>query len=274
MNNNADPRSILRELERHARKRFGQHFLTRPDIVHRMARAAQISPGDKVVEIGPGLGILTEVLVAAGAELTTIEVDDVLHERIAEMYPTVRAVQADATSIDWREMCPGSGWKLISNLPYNVGTGLVMDAVRLPDVFSTLVVMLQAEVVRRFVASPRTKAYGALTVQLAARADARALFGVPPSSFVPPPKVNSTIVRVDVLDAPRMGDVTPKQFDRVVKSAFSQRRKTLRNSLGSLYGKERAEEGILAAGLSTGSRAEEIDLAGYCALAHALEHVG
>lgn len=266
----ADPKSVLRELEQRARKRFGQHFLARRDIVERIVRAARVQPGDRVLEIGPGLGLLTEALLAAGALVTAVEVDDDLHAHLAATFPSVRLVHADATSVDWASLCEGGGWKVVANLPYNVGTGLVLDLAALPEVFSQITVMLQAEVVARFVASPSTKAYGALTVQLAARGRARALFPVPPTCFVPPPKVHSTVVHLDLHAAPEVGAATPRQFDRVVRAAFSQRRKTLRNSLGALFGREQAEAGLLSAGIDPGARAESVDLAGFRALAGAL----
>lgn len=270
MSDVSDPRSVLKELEQRARKRFGQHFLARRDIVQRMVRVARIQPGDRVLEIGPGLGILTETLLEAGASVTAVEVDDDLFAHITERFPAARTVHADATRVDWASLCEGGGWKVVANLPYNVGTGLVMDLAARGDLFSQITVMLQAEVVARFVATPSTKAYGALTVQLAARGQARAVFAVPPTCFVPPPKVHSTVVHLEVYETPQVGDVDPRQFDRVVRAAFSQRRKTLRNSLGALFGRERAEEAILAAGLDPGTRAETIDLPGFRALAHAL----
>lgn len=270
MSDAADPRALLKELEQRARKRFGQHFLARPSVVARMARVAQVQPGDRVVEIGPGLGILTEALLGAGAEVTAVEVDDDLAARIESVYPGVHLVHADATTVDWEAMCPGEGWKLVANLPYNVGTGLVMDVARQAGRFTSITVMLQAEVIARMVAEPHTKAYGALTIQLAARGAARAAFGVPREAFVPPPKVQSTVVHVDVHPVPRVGLATPAFFDRVVQAAFSQRRKTLRNALKASFGADRAEEGLQKAGIDAGLRAEALDHAAFVALSDAL----
>ncbi len=266
----SDPRALLRELEQHARKRFGQHFLARPAVVARMVRAAKVGPGDRVLEIGPGLGILTEALLAAGAAVTAIEVDNDLAARVARVYPEVSLVHADATRVDWAAVCPGEGWKVVANLPYNVGTGLVMDLARQTGRFCAQTVMLQAEVVDRMAAQPRTKAYGALTVQLAARAEVRPLFGVPPEAFVPPPKVSSTIVHVAHRAAPDVGPAGEVAFDRVVTAAFAARRKTLRNTLGAMVGKERAEQALHAAGVDPGARAETLDVAAFRALAAAV----
>jgi 16S rRNA (adenine1518-N6/adenine1519-N6)-dimethyltransferase len=267
----SDPAAILRDLEQRARKRFGQHFLHRTDIVARMVRVAKVSPGDRVVEIGPGLGILTHALLQAGADLTAIEIDDILAARFAEVYPQARLIHQDALRVNWAEICPGTGWKVVANLPYNVGTGLVMDLVRQPERFSTLTVMLQAEVVDRFVAEPDSRAYGSLTVQLGARAVARAVFSVPPDSFVPPPKVNSLVAHIEVRPVPDLDGLDPDKFDRVVTAAFSQRRKTIRNSLTSLYTRERAEAALDAAEIDAGVRAEVLDRAQFVALTRALE---
>lgn len=265
-----DPRAVLRALEQRARKRFGQHFLARPSIVDRMVRVAGVRPGDRVLEIGPGLGILTEALVDAGAEVVAVEVDDDLAARIASLLPTVRVVHADATRVDWSQVCPGEGWKVVANLPYNVGTGLVTDLLRAAPRFASQTVMLQAEVVERMTAEPGTKAYGALTVEIALRGTADAVIAVPPEAFVPPPKVRSLVVHVVPHPAPLTGGLAPDAVDKVIRAAFSQRRKTLLNSLGSAVGRERAESALRRAGLDPGLRAEVLDPPAFVALAEAL----
>lgn len=267
MSDASDPRAILRDLEQRARKRFGQHFLARPDLVERMVRAAGVTEGDRVLEIGPGLGILTEALLGVGAEVTAVEIDDDLAARTREVYPEVSVVHADAMKVDWSEVCPGEGWKVVANLPYNVGTHLVMALLRQPERFASITVMLQAEVIARLVASPNNKAYGALSVQAQARGSVRAVFGVPPSAFVPPPKVYSTVGQVVPDRVPDLGGCTGRAFDRVVSAAFSQRRKTLRNSLGALLGKDQAVAALQAAGIDPGLRAEAVDVAGFRRLA-------
>ncbi|HMV65531.1 MAG TPA: 16S rRNA (adenine(1518)-N(6)/adenine(1519)-N(6))-dimethyltransferase RsmA [Myxococcota bacterium] len=266
-----DPRAILQELERGARKRFGQHFLARPDVVRRIVRMAGVQPGDRVVEVGPGLGVLTRALVEAGAQVVAVEVDGDLVEHLRTAVPEVELHHADATRVDWGQVAPGSGWKLVANLPYNVGTGIVMDAVREPGRFRSLTVMLQAEVVARMVAAAGTDPYGALSVQLQARARATAWFDVPPSAFVPPPKVVSTVVRIDVLERPDAGPAGADALDRVVRSAFARRRKMLRNSLAADFGRERVEAALAVAGVEGTRRAEEIDLRGFQRIAAALD---
>lgn len=265
-----DPVRVLKELEQHAKKRFGQHFLAKPSLVRRMVVAAGVQPGDKVLEIGPGLGILTQALVEAGAQVTCVEVDEILGPRIARLFPEVRVVQADATKVDWDDVCPGEGWACVANLPYNVGTGLVMDLARQPQRFRRLTCMLQAEVVNRLCAEPGTKAYGALTVQLALWGDARPVLAVPPSAFVPPPKVDSLVVRVDLHEAPRTDGQPPAAVERTIKAAFSQRRKTLRNALKATYGAERVAAALDAIDLDGGVRAERLEASAFVALSAAL----
>jgi 16S rRNA (adenine1518-N6/adenine1519-N6)-dimethyltransferase len=264
------PWLILKTLEQRARRRFGQHFLHRTDLVARMVRGARIGSGDRVVEIGPGLGILTAELLRAGADLTAVELDRDLAEFIRETYPSVRLVEADAAKVNWAELCPGSGWKVVANLPYNVGTGILLDLLDFRAHFTSVTVMLQREVVLRLVAEPGNKAYGAITVCAKARADMRFLLPVPPGAFHPPPKVESAVVLAELYDEPKCGPAGLEAFDRTVRAAFSQRRKTLLNALGPAFGRERAAAGLEAAGIDPGKRAEQLSLSDYAGLAAAL----
>ncbi len=273
MTDASDPRAVLKELQQRAKKRFGQHFLARPTIVHRMIRIARVTEGDKVIEIGPGLGILTHALLQTGCDLTAIEIDDDLYEHIQRTFPDVNVVHVDALKADWETLAPGPGHKLVANLPYNVGTHLVMNCARMPERFSTLTVMLQKEVIDRMVAGPGSKAYGALSVHLQVRGDVRHAFDVPPGAFIPPPKVHSAIVHAELYDAPKVGDVAPDFFDKVVTAAFGQRRKTLRNALTPLFGKDVALQALADAGIRPDLRAERLEVAGFLALADALHRI-
>ena len=266
----AHPRQLLAGLEQKARKRFGQHFLSDDSLVDRMVRAARIKPGERVLEIGPGLGILTRALLRAGADLTAVELDRDLAAWVREHFPEIRLVEGDALKLDWDDAAPGSGWKVVANLPYNIGTHVLMDMLRQPARFASVSVMLQQEVVDRLLASPGTRAWGALSVEAQVRGQPIYLLQVPPTAFHPPPKVQSGVVRFDLYDAPRTGDVPPAYFDAVVRGAFSQRRKTVANSLGSRFGKERARRALADAGIDPGLRAEVLDAAAFIALAQAL----
>lgn len=267
------PRRLLRQLEQSARKRFGQHFLADDGLVRRIVRGARVAPGDRVVEIGPGLGILTEALLEAGADLTAVELDRDLAAFLRERHPNLRLVEADATRVDWAEVAPGEGWKVVANLPYNVGTTLTMDLLRQPARFRSVTVMLQLEVVERLMARPDTKAYNALSVEAQVRAVPVFLTTVEPGSFHPPPKVRSAVVRLEVLPEPDTGGVPPEAFDHAVRAAFRHRRKTLANSLAAVYGRERAGRALEAAGIDPGLRAQALDLDGMRALARALHDV-
>ena len=267
---NEHPRAVLKRLEQQARKRFGQHFITDDGLVDRIVRAAGVKQGDRVVEIGPGLGILTRALLRQGAEVTAVELDRDLAAYLREELPQIRLVEGDALKVDWEVVAPGSGWKVVANLPYNVGTHVLMSLVRHPARFQSVSVMLQQEVVNRLMAVPNTKAWNALSVHAQVRGQPVYLLRVPPGAFHPRPKVESGVVRFDLYDAPRTGVVGPTEFDKVVRAAFRHRRKTLLNSLAASYGRERSREGLEAAGIDPERRAESLDLDGFRALAAAL----
>lgn len=266
-----DPRGILRLLEQRARRRFGQHFLSDQGIVDRIVRRSGVGEGSDVLEIGPGLGILTHALVQKGVALTAVELDRDLADHIERVFPTVRLVRGDAARQNWPELLGDGAWTVVANLPYNVGTTVVMQLLKHPAVFRRVVVMLQKEVVDRMLAGPGSRTYGALSVQVQARAQASHLLAVPPGSFHPPPKVQSSVIRLDLHPEPQVGSVTPEAFDRVVRSAFSHRRKTVLNSLSALYGKDRARGALLDASVDPGLRAERLSLDEYRALAARLE---
>ncbi|HHO53659.1 MAG TPA: ribosomal RNA small subunit methyltransferase A [Deltaproteobacteria bacterium] len=266
----ADPRAELRALEQRARRRFGQHFLNDLDVVQRIVRGARIQPGDRVVEIGPGLGILTGALLRTGAELQVVELDRDLAAYLADRVPGLTIHQADALRMDWAGICPGSGHKVVANLPYNVGTTVTMQLLRRPRTFASVTVMLQLEVVQRMLSEPGSKVYGALSVEVQARARPTFILGVDPSRFVPAPRVHSAVVRFELYPEPRVGAVAPEAFDAVVRAAFAQRRKTLLNALGARFGRGRAGDALDRAGIGRGLRAARVDLGGYRSLAEAL----
>lgn len=269
-----EPRAVLAELEQRAKKRFGQHFLTDRSVVDRVVRGARVAEGDRVIEVGPGLGILTRALLRAGAVVTAIELDRDLAAWLRGEVPEVRLVETDAARVAWGTMCEGSGWKMVSNLPYNVGTTVVMAALRCPATFTSVTVMLQREVVDRLCASAGDDAYGALSVEARVRAEPVFVMAVPASRFYPPPKVDSAVVRLELRPSPEVGAVTPQHFDKVVRAGFGQRRKTLLNALGSVFGRDRAAAALDAAGVDRTLRAERLDAAGFRALAEALAPAG
>lgn len=266
-----DPRALLKSLEQRARRRFGQHFLTSSRHADRMVRGARVGEGDRVLEVGPGLGILTSALERASAQVTAIELDRDLAEFLREHHPSLRLVEGDALAVDWAEVAPGSGWKMVANLPYNVGTHVLMRALRQPERFTSVTVMLQLEVVQRLMAEPGTKAYNALSVEAAVRGRPVFLMRLAPGAFHPPPKVHSAVVRFDLHPEPEVGPAGEAAFDRVVRASFAQRRKTIQNSLATRYGRERAGAALAEAGIEPRLRAEVLPVDAFQRLAVALE---
>lgn len=265
------PREVLRGLEQRARKRFGQNFLVDDGITGRIVRGAQVGKGDKVLEIGPGLCALTDRLIEAGADVTAVELDRDLVAYIRTTHPDLRLIEGDAAKIDWAEVVGGTRHKVVANLPFNVGTTLLIQLSKRPDLFSSVTVMLQKEVVDRIIAPPGSRTYGALTVQIGARGKATQLITVPREAFHPPPKITASVVRVDLYDVPMVDGLDVKFFDRVVKVAFSQRRKTIANSLAANFGKEVALRALNDAGIDSGLRAERLSLEDFVRLAKSLD---
>jgi 16S rRNA (adenine1518-N6/adenine1519-N6)-dimethyltransferase len=211
------------------RKRFGQHFLHDTGILARIVEALDPAADDAVVEIGPGEGALTQVLLARLRHLTVIEIDRDLAARLAARFPPERLTVhcADVLEFDFAGLAPGT--RLIGNLPYNISTPLLFQVARHAERVRDAHFMLQREVVDRMVAQPSTPAYGRLSVMLQVRFRMQRLFDVSRGAFRPPPKVESAVVRLEPLRTPLPCDEA--RFAAIVRGAFSARRKTLRNAL-------------------------------------------
>lgn len=270
--------SVREMAERHdllARKSLGQHFLFDLNVTRKIARLAGIEDGSRVLEVGPGPGGLTRALLEAGARVVAVETDSrflpALEELGAAAPGRLTLVQADALKVDSAALLgalPGDGpAAIVSNLPYNVGTPLLTGWLSAePPPAPSLTLMFQAEVARRIVAAPGSKDYGRLTVLTAARAKAAIGMHVPARAFVPPPKVDSAVVRIDMRpEAERFMDVAA--LEKVTQAAFSQRRKTIRNGLSSLGD---AAALLAAAGVDATLRPEQIPPEGFLALARTL----
>jgi 16S rRNA (adenine1518-N6/adenine1519-N6)-dimethyltransferase len=249
------------------KKRYGQHFLHDPGTIDRIVRAIDPQPGERLVEIGPGRGAISAALLSAAGALDVIEIDpDVipaLTRRCADR-GELRVHLADALEFDFRAL-RGSGAKLrlAGNLPYNVSTPLLFRLIEQIDAIADMHFMLQKEVVARMAARPGTRDYGRLTVMLAPHVRVRPLFDIGTGAFSPPPRVQSTYFALEPLSEPpfALGDRTA--FARVVAAAFSQRRKTLRNSLRALVDAAAIE----SAGIDPGARPETLAPAEFAALA-------
>jgi 16S rRNA (adenine1518-N6/adenine1519-N6)-dimethyltransferase len=270
-------RPAIRELlEAHdlaPRRDLGQNFVADPNTVRRIAELARVSTGDHVVEIGAGLGSLTLALADTGAEILAIEVDrgvvPVLREVVAGR-PNVTVVEADAMELDWSQVLDPEvegGWVLVANLPYNVATPLICDILDEVAHIERLIVMVQREAAERFAASPRTPAYGAVSVKAAYWGTARIIGHVPASVFVPRPNVESALVEITRRQPP---PTDPDTLFALVRTGFGQRRKMLRRSLAGIVAPDTFE----AAGVSPTARPEELDVDAWCRLADAhLAHV-
>ena len=254
-----------------ARRALGQHFLLDLNLTRRIARAAQPIDEGTVIEIGPGPGGLTRALLLEGAaKVVAIEVDPRALGALAELQAAsggrLQVIEADALTIDPASLGPVPR-RIVANLPYNISTPLLVRWLQQADAIADMVLMFQKEVVDRLVAPPRTKDYGRLSVLAQHVCEIRRLFDIPAAAFVPPPKVTSSVARLTPRPASqRLADLAP--LERVTASAFGQRRKMLRGSLGSLFADPVAVlEGL---GLSPTARAEELTVADFVRLAGVL----
>jgi 16S rRNA (adenine1518-N6/adenine1519-N6)-dimethyltransferase len=262
----ADVRRLLDQHGLAPSRARGQNFVVDPNTVRRIARLAGVGPGDRVVEIGAGLGSLTLALAETGASVTAIEVDRRLVPVLRSVVEprAVTVVQGDALRLDWSSLLGGGPWVLVANLPYNVATPLVADLLDgVPAIFRMLV-MVQREVGERLAARPGDDAYGAVSVKVAYWAEAKVVGRVPPTVFHPVPKVESALVRIDRRPVPAVGaEVDPAWLFRLVGAGFGQRRKMLRRSLAGLAG----PEAFVAAGIRPEARAEELSVTDWGRLA-------
>ncbi|MEK7815589.1 MAG: 16S rRNA (adenine(1518)-N(6)/adenine(1519)-N(6))-dimethyltransferase RsmA [Pseudomonadota bacterium] len=249
------------------RKRFGQHFLHERGIIQRIIAAFDPKPSDHVVEIGPGEGVLTRELAGKVAKLDVVEIDRDLIARLRESLPeTVTIHNADALKFDFCTLAPSDAkLRVIGNLPYNISTPILFHLLDQAHCIGDMLFMLQKEVVDRMVAAPGGKDYGRLSVMLQWGADMEKLFNVGAGAFRPPPKVDSSVVRLTPHAVPPVEVHDPQRFAAIVKAAFSQRRKVLRNTLKGMVG----AEAMQALGIDPGRRAETLSLMEFAALANA-----
>lgn len=237
----------------------GQNFVVDPNTVRRIARLAEVGPGDRVVEIGAGLGSLSLALAETGASVTAIEIDTRLLPALRSVVEPagVAVVEGDALRLDWDALLGGPPWTLVANLPYNVATPLVADLLDEVPAIRRMLVMVQREVGERLAAGPGDDAYGAVSVKVAYWATAKVVGRVPATVFHPVPKVESALVRIERRPESAVGpDVDPEWLFGLVRAGFSQRRKMLRRSLAALVG----PEAFVAAGLRPEARAEELSV--------------
>lgn len=247
-----------------ARKRFGQNFLVDHGIINNIVRSISPRAQDNLVEIGPGQGALTGPLLQANPSLNVVELDrDLVPVLLAQFakYPHFKLHQGDALKFDFAALAAhhGAPLRVVGNLPYNISTQLIFRLCEFKGQILDMHFMLQKEVVNRLVAGPGDSNYGRLSIMAQYHCAVESLFDVPPESFSPAPKVNSAIARLTPhLNLPFVAK-NPQNFNQLVKTAFQQRRKTLRNGLKNLVTKEQAE----AIGLDLSLRAENLSVENY-----------
>jgi len=251
-----------------AKKQLGQHFLHERGFIEKIVLAVNPQPGDRLVEIGPGQGAITFPLLDRHGELTVIEFDrDLIFPltEAARAHGTLEVIHRDVLEVDFTRLASdGRKLRLVGNLPYNLSSPILFHALEHATAIVDMHFMLQKEVVDRMAAEPGSKVYGRLSVMLQAHCRVVPLFTVPPDAFRPPPKVDSAVVRLLPKPASEIGVRDPKRFEEVVRAAFGQRRKTLRNALSGTCTAEQIE----AAGLRPDARAEQIEVEGFVKLAN------
>ncbi len=264
---------ILKAFGLHMSKKLGQNFLIDAGIVQGIVDAAEIEPGDRVLEIGPGIGTLTQGLAEAGGQVTAVELDKKLPAVLAETlkaYPNVTIVPGDILKVDIPSIMGEGTFKVAANLPYYITTPIIMTLLerRLP--IERLVTMVQKEVAERMIARPGTKAYGALSVAVQYYTEPEIVLNVPPRSFIPAPEVMSVVIACKVRETPAVQVQDEKIFFKVVKASFGQRRKTLANALkGGGFPKEQVRDAMEKAGIDPTRRGETLSLEEFGKLADA-----
>ncbi|MFM7616205.1 MAG: 16S rRNA (adenine(1518)-N(6)/adenine(1519)-N(6))-dimethyltransferase RsmA [Actinomycetes bacterium] len=267
-------RALLAEHGKAPSRALGQHFLADPNTSRRIVRLADVGTGDRVLEIGPGVGSLTAALVEGGAEVTALELDRHVLPLLDAVLATtghadrVRVVQGDALTADLAGVVGPGPCACVSNLPYNVATPIVMRILEEVPAITRLLVMVQREVGERMAAGVGGKEYGSVSVRIAFHGRARVVGTVPPSVFLPPPKVDSALVRIDRHPVPPVTVPSYEGLAAIVAAGFGQRRKMLRRALVPLLG-DRTLPILEAAGVDPAARAETLDLAAFAALARA-----
>ena len=256
------------------RRALGQHFLRDAAVARAIVDLLAPAAADLVVEIGPGEGALTEHLARRAGRLVALEVDRALVERLRRRLPTVEVVEADARTWDYGTLArpPGGRVLVAGNLPYSVGKPILQALVEARTAIDAMAVMLQLEVAERVAATPGSKTYGSLSVLTQVYCDVRIALRVPPGAFRPPPKVESAVLHLRPLAAPRVDATAQRRFHAVVRAAFAQRRKMLANALAAGLGVsvEVAREAISGAGVDPGRRAETLDIKEFAAVARRL----
>ena len=256
------------------RRALGQHFLRDAGIARAIVDLVAPTASDLVLEIGPGEGALTAELARREGRVVALEVDPVLAARLRPRFPGVEIVEADARGWDYGTLAapPGGRVLVVGNLPYSVGKPILMALVAARTAVDTMALMLQREVAERVAATPGSRVYGSLSVLTQLYCDVTLALRVPPGAFRPPPKVESAVIRLDVLTAPRVAVADERRFHQIVRAAFAQRRKTLANALAAGLGRPADVLRVAAesAGIDPSRRAETLTISEFAELSRRL----
>jgi len=250
-----------------AKKSLGQNFLHERGVVDRIVQAVNPKPGERLVEIGPGQGAMTFPLLARHGALTAIEFDrDLLDPLTVQAAPhgALTLIHANVLDVDFTALADGGPIRLVGNLPYNLSSPILFHALDHAAAITDMHFMLQKEVVERMASGPGSKVYGRLSVMLQAYCEVTMLFVVGPGAFRPAPKVDSAVVRLTPRPPETIGIADPRRFADIVRAAFGQRRKTLRNAVSTLMD----SDAIAAAGIDPQLRAEQLSVADFVRLAN------
>jgi 16S rRNA (adenine1518-N6/adenine1519-N6)-dimethyltransferase len=266
------PRALLAKHGLRAKKSWGQNFLGDEHVLDDIARLAVESPGERVVELGAGLGHLTARLVARGAEVIAVERDRDMARVLRAELPAVTLLEADAASLDYAALAGGRPIAVVGNLPYHLTSPILFALLDQPGPVSRAVFLLQREVAERLAAAPGTKDWGLLSVLLQQRAHVTVERRVPPGAFLPPPEVESAVLRA-AFRAPAVAPRDEARFRRLVKAGFAQRRKVLANALAGarVAPPEAVARALAAAGIDPRRRGETLSVAEWVALERALD---
>jgi len=270
-----DIEALLASMGADPKRSLGQNFVVDPNTIRRIVRLAELEPGDRVVEIGPGLGSLTLGLLGAGVEVTAIEKDRRLAASLTERLgplagPRLRVVCADALTVDWPSLIGSDRHVLVANLPYNVATSIVIGLLDGVPAIDRMLVMVQREVADRMAAGPGDPSHGLPSIRIARRAVARRVAAISPDVFWPRPRVDSALVDIRRVHPAPIEPSDEATFVTAVAAGFGQRRKTLRRSLSARWPTEQVDAALAAAGIEPSERAERLSLEQWAALTTAL----
>jgi 16S rRNA (adenine1518-N6/adenine1519-N6)-dimethyltransferase len=257
------PKEFFLSQKTHPQKSLGQNFIRDPKVLERIGELAELSKEDEVLEIGAGLGALTLFLGEGVGRVIAIEKDRKLLEELKKTVShlkNVEIISGDALQVDFREFYRGNKIKVVSNLPYSALSPILVRLLEEREIFSMLVLMVQREVGERIIALPGGKEYGSISILVQTYMDAQIKLYVPPSAFWPQPKVQSVVLKLVPLPKPRIHIPDEELYKKIIRAAFSSRRKILANSLSSLFPKEKVEEILESSGIDRKRRAETLSL--------------